>query len=47
MIKTVTISRTDLKVKNFKAAKVTKSGSAPAKRDIDLLVVVLKKVLAQ
>ena len=47
MTKTITISRADLKAKQFKAATVTQSGSVPDKRNIDLLVIVLKKALAQ
>ena len=47
MTKTITISRANLKAKRFKEVTVKQSGAAPPKRDVDLLVVVLKKALAQ
>ena len=47
MTKTYTITREDLKAKKFKEATEAKSGTAPEKRELDLLVEVLKRALSQ
>ena len=47
MTKAYTITREDLKAKKFKEATETRTGTAPEKRELDLLVEVLKRALAQ
>lgn len=45
MTKTYTISRADLKAKQYKQAAVQRSGVEPRSRDTELLVRVLKKAI--
>ena len=41
---TCTISRADLKARNYKSAVKQSSGTAPTKRKIELLAALLKKI---
>ena len=44
---TCTISRSDLKARNYKAAVKQSSGTTPQKRNVELLAVLLKKISTQ
>ena len=42
-----TISRANLKAKNYKAAAKQSSGTAPKKRSVELLAALLKKITSK